>query len=53
MAMGATITLLGQYFAAHQGIFRKVGAVIIIFFGLHIIGIVNLKALQREADAIG
>jgi cytochrome c-type biogenesis protein len=48
IAMGTTITLLGQYFATYQGIFRKVGAAIIIFFGLHIIGIVNIKALQRE-----
>jgi cytochrome c-type biogenesis protein len=48
VAMGTTITLLGQYFVAHQGIFRKVGAGVIIFFGLHIIGIVNLKVLQRD-----
>ncbi len=48
IAMGTTMTLLGQYFAAHQGIFRKVGAVIIIFFGLHMIGIVNFKVLQRD-----
>jgi cytochrome c-type biogenesis protein len=48
VAMGTTITLLGQYFVAHQGIFRKVGAAFIIFFGLHIIGIVNIKVLQRD-----
>ncbi len=48
IAMGTTITLLGQYFVAYQGIFRKVGAVIIIFFGLHIIGLVNVKVLQRD-----
>ena len=48
VAMGTTITLLGQYFVAHQGIFRKVGAAVIIFFGLHIIGIVNIKVLQRD-----
>jgi cytochrome c-type biogenesis protein len=48
VAMGTTITLLGQYFVAHQGFFRKVGAAVIIFFGLHIIGIVNIKVLQRD-----
>jgi cytochrome c-type biogenesis protein len=48
VAMGTTITLLGQYFVAHQAIFRKVGAAVIIFFGLHIIGIVNIKVLQRD-----
>jgi cytochrome c-type biogenesis protein len=48
VAMGTTITLLGQYFVTHQGIFRKVGAAFIIFFGLHIIGVVNIKVLQRD-----
>jgi len=48
VAMGTTITLLGQYFVAHQGIFRKLGAAVIIFFGLHIIGIVNIRVLQRD-----
>ena len=48
IAMGTTITLLGQHFTVHQGIFRKVGAAIIILFGLHIIGIVNIKFLQRD-----
>jgi len=48
IAMGATITLLGHYFAAYQGVFRKVGAAVIIFFGLHVIGIANIKVLQRE-----
>ncbi len=48
IAMGATISLLGQYVAIYQGVFRRVGAVIIVFMGLHIIGIVNVKALQRD-----
>jgi cytochrome c-type biogenesis protein len=48
IAMGTTITLLGQYFAAHQGILRKLGAATIIFFGLHIIGMVNIKVLQHD-----
>jgi len=48
VAMGTTITLLGQYFVAHRGVFRKVGAAFIIFFGLHIIGIANIKILQRD-----
>ncbi len=48
IAMGATISLLGQYFAVYQGIFRRVGAVIIVFMGLHIIGLVNFKFLQRD-----
>lgn len=48
IALGATVSLLGQYFAIYQGVIRRVGAIIIIFLGLHIIGIVNIKALQRD-----
>ncbi len=48
IAMGATMSLLGQFVAIYQGVFRRVGAVIIIFMGLHIIGMVNVKALQRD-----
>lgn len=48
IAMGATISLLGQYFALYQSTIRKVGAVVIILLGLHVIGVVNIKALQRD-----
>lgn len=48
IALGATISLLGQYFAIYQGVLRRVGAIIIIFLGLHIMGIVNIKALQMD-----
>lgn len=48
VAMGTTITLLGQYFVSHREIFRRVGALVIIFFGLHMIGIVNVRVLQQD-----
>jgi len=48
VAMGTTITLLGQYFSSYQGIFRRVGAVVIILLGLHIMGIVNVRVLQQD-----
>ena len=48
IAMGTAITLVGQYITAYMDLFRKIGAVIIIFFGLHIIGIVNIKVLQLD-----
>jgi cytochrome c-type biogenesis protein len=48
IALGATISLLGQYFAVYKDVLRKVGAVFIVFMGLHIIGVVNIKALQRD-----
>lgn len=48
VAMGATVTLLGQYLFSYREIFRKVGALVIMFLGLHIIGIVNIRALQQD-----
>jgi cytochrome c-type biogenesis protein len=48
IAMGTAITLVGQYITAYMDLLRKIGAVIIIFFGFHIIGIVNIKVLQRD-----
>jgi cytochrome c-type biogenesis protein len=48
IAMGAAMSLLGQYFAEYKGVIQKVGGIIIIFFGLHIIGILNVKTLQRD-----
>jgi cytochrome c-type biogenesis protein len=48
IAMGTAITLVGHYITAYMDLFRKIGAVIIIFFGLHVIGIVNIKVLQRD-----
>lgn len=48
IAMGATISLLGQYFAVYQSTIRKIGAIVIIFLGLHMIGVVNIRFLQRD-----
>ncbi|MFQ5901024.1 MAG: cytochrome c biogenesis CcdA family protein [Thermodesulfobacteriota bacterium] len=48
IAMGASISLLGSYFSVYQGILRKVGGVIMAIMGLHIIGVVNFRFLQRE-----
>ncbi|MEE8424152.1 MAG: cytochrome c biogenesis protein CcdA, partial [Thermodesulfobacteriota bacterium] len=48
VAMGASLSLLGQYFSVYIGTLRKIGAVVIILLGLHIIGIMNIGILQRE-----
>jgi cytochrome c-type biogenesis protein len=48
VAMGASLSLLGQYFTVYIGTLRKIGAVVIILLGLHIIGVMNFGILQRE-----
>jgi cytochrome c-type biogenesis protein len=48
IGMGASASILGQYFFVYQDLLRKVGGAMIIFFGLHIIGLINFRFLQRE-----
>ncbi|MFQ5780526.1 MAG: cytochrome c biogenesis CcdA family protein, partial [Nitrospiria bacterium] len=38
---GASATYLGQLFLSNQAIIRRIGGVLIIFFGLFIMGLIN------------
>lgn len=46
--MGATASLLGEWFFDHQPEIRKIGAVLIIVMGLTLSGIWRIGALERE-----
>lgn len=46
--LGSSAQLLGNVFMEYQEVVRKVGGIIIIVLGIHIIGIINFKFLQRE-----
>ena len=46
--MGASISSLGKLFADNQGIFRKVGGILIIIFVLHTTGLFKIKMLYSE-----
>jgi len=46
--LGASASLFGNVFLAYQDIIRKIGGVVIILLGIHIIGIINFKILQME-----
>ena len=41
--MGISVTSFGQLFDRNKDIFRKIGGIIIIVFGLHIMGVVKIK----------
>ncbi|MDI6785341.1 MAG: cytochrome c biogenesis protein CcdA [bacterium] len=46
--LGASITYLGRLLYDYQGIFKKVGGVIIILLGLYILGAFRIDLLQKE-----
>ena len=48
IAMGATATSIGQFLSAKTDILMKVAGVIIVVFGLHMLGIFRIKALYAE-----
>lgn len=48
IAFGASASLLGGFLAAYQDLVRQMGGVLIVVFGLYLMGIVKLKLLMRE-----
>lgn len=46
--LGATITFLGGFLSAHQDKIRVAGGILIILFGVHITGLLKIKALEKE-----
>lgn len=46
IALGASASALGQVMARHQTLLRKVGGVLVIIFGLHFTGLINIRFLQ-------
>jgi cytochrome c-type biogenesis protein len=48
VALGATATALGGFLGAHLPILAKLAGGLVILFGLHLTGLVPIKALYRE-----
>ncbi|MDR2884175.1 MAG: cytochrome c biogenesis protein CcdA [Deferribacteraceae bacterium] len=48
IAMGATATAFGRMLIQYQGIITKVLGVIVLLFGLHLVGLLKIKLLYRE-----
>jgi len=48
IAFGASATLVGQLLYQYQDIIRKVGGVLIILFGLYLLGLFKSQYLMRE-----
>ena len=45
---GASATFIGEIFLAYQGIIQKIGGILIVLFGLYIMGIFKLNLLSSE-----
>lgn len=48
VSLGATASSLGQVLKTHQDLLRKVGGVVIVILGLHMMGLIQIKALLYE-----
>ncbi|WP_102401559.1 cytochrome c biogenesis CcdA family protein [Haloimpatiens massiliensis] len=46
--MGVSISSIGKALSNNKDMFRKIGGVLIIIFGLHTMGILKIKTLYRE-----
>ncbi len=48
LLLGASATLVGQLFRQYQDWIARIGGVMVIFFGLHLLGVFRLTPLLRE-----
>lgn len=48
IAMGAAVTLIGGWLISYRSLVQKVGGMLIILFGLYLIGILRLPFLTRQ-----
>ena len=46
--LGSSAQLFGSLFMEYQDIVRKIGGLVIILLGIHIIGLINFNILQRD-----
>ncbi|MCQ9205728.1 MAG: cytochrome c biogenesis protein CcdA [Omnitrophica bacterium] len=48
VSLGASVSFMGKFLAAHLKIFTKIAGVVIIIFGFHLLGILKIKWLNLE-----
>lgn len=48
IALGATATSVGQSLRLHQALFSRIGGIIVILFGLHLLGVIRIGALYGD-----
>ena len=48
IALGSTASFIGKFFLTNSDIFRTIAGLIIIFFSLQLIGIINFKFMNKD-----
>lgn len=48
VVLGSTAQLLGAAFIEYQDVLRKVGGVVIVVLGIHIMGVINIPVLHQD-----
>ena len=48
ISLGLTASFIGKFFLTNSNIFRIIAGIIIIFFSLQLIGIINLKFMNKD-----
>ena len=48
IAMGASVTLLGEWLITSRRLFQQIGGALVILFGLYLLGILRLPFLMRQ-----
>ncbi len=48
LALGATASVLGAFLYAHAELLRQVGGVVLVLFGFHVAGFLQIPGLTRE-----
>ncbi|MBI5892911.1 MAG: sulfite exporter TauE/SafE family protein [Deltaproteobacteria bacterium] len=48
VSLGASASFFGQFFITYKEIIRKVGGIVIILLGIHVIGVINFRMLQQD-----
>lgn len=51
--MGTSASFIGKIFIRNKKIFSKISGLLILFFGLNMMGIFNLRVLNRERKVLG
>ena len=48
VSLGASASFAGELLRTYQDIIRKIGGIVIILLGIHIVGIINFRILQQD-----
>jgi cytochrome c-type biogenesis protein len=48
ISFGASASLIGQVFITYQDLIRQIGGIVIVIFGLYLLGVLNISFLKME-----